>query len=80
MTIAEAAETGDRLTLLKSMRKSIAEALTEGEVHPRDMAALTKRIADIAREIEELETVQATASAQGDASNVRDVKFNAAAI
>lgn len=43
----------DRVSLLTSMRDLIAEQLDDG-VPPRDMASLTKRLADISEELEKL--------------------------
>lgn len=55
--IANAAMSGDRRRLLVSTRSLIAETLDSGEVSPRDMASLSKRLMDIAREIEEIDAL-----------------------
>lgn len=54
--VATAAATGDQLQLLLSMRERIAGAVADPECHPRDLAALTRRLQEIAREIHALET------------------------
>ena len=61
MTIAEAAASGDRMDLLVAMRNLIASNLDEG-VPPRDMAALTRRLLEVTKEIEAI-----NAAASGDA-------------
>ena len=52
--IIKAADSGDKLTLLKALRDKLAETLQESR-SSRDIAALTKRLVDVAAEIEELE-------------------------
>ena len=54
-TVAQAAESGDRRALLVSMRDRIAKAVSDPDCPPRDLAALTRRLQDIAREIDLLE-------------------------
>lgn len=54
LSVADAARTGDRRLLLAAMRDRIAEAITDG-CAPRDLAALTKRLGDIDRELRALD-------------------------
>lgn len=54
--IIKAADSGDKLTLLKALRDKLAETLQESR-SGRDIAALTKRLVDVAAEIEELEKI-----------------------
>jgi hypothetical protein len=52
--IATAARSGDRKRLLSALRDTISKQLDEG-VPPRDLAALSKRLVDIANEIAEID-------------------------
>ncbi|WP_238548459.1 hypothetical protein [Bifidobacterium biavatii] len=53
--ISNAASSGDRRRLLVALRNMIAEQLDQGVTSPRDLAALTKRIADLGAEIETID-------------------------
>jgi hypothetical protein len=53
-SVAKAAESGDRLSLLVSMRDRIAQAVSDPNCPPRDLASLTRRLQDIAKEIDML--------------------------
>lgn len=55
LTVAQAAATGDHRKLLVSMRERIAVAVANPDCPPRDLAALTRRLQDIAKEIESLD-------------------------
>ena len=54
-TVAEAAATGNHRELLVAMRERLARAVSNPDCPPRDLAALTRRLQDIAREIEALD-------------------------
>ena len=54
-TITQAAETGTYRDLLVAMRRRVAETVQREDCHPRDVATLTKRLADIAAEIDKLD-------------------------
>lgn len=54
-SVAEAAQSGDRLMLLIAMRDRIAKTISDPDCPPRDLAALTRRLQDIAKEIDVLE-------------------------
>ncbi|MYV30324.1 hypothetical protein GQ649_24200 [Rhodococcus sp. DSM 6344] len=54
-TVAEAAKSGSRRALLVAIRDRIAEAVTSASCAPRDLASLTKRLQDIANEIEAID-------------------------
>lgn len=54
MTVLEAAETGTYLDELMAMRRRIAAAVTDPNCPARDLAALTRREIEIAREINAL--------------------------
>lgn len=51
-TVVEAAEGGNHRELLVAMRERIARAVSNPDCPPRDLAALTRRLQDIAKEIE----------------------------
>ena len=50
-TVAQAAKSGTQRELLVAMRNQIAETITTG-CRPTDLAALTKRLQDIAHDID----------------------------
>lgn len=54
-SVAEAAEVGDHRALLVAMRERIARAVSDPDCPPRDLAALTRRLQDIAKEIDSLD-------------------------
>lgn len=54
-SVAQAAATGDHRALLVAMRERIAVTVSNPECPPRDLAALTRRLQDIAKEIEALD-------------------------
>lgn len=53
--VAEAAKTGNRRSLLVAMRDRIAKAISDPDCPPRDLASLTRRLQDIAKEIDQLD-------------------------
>lgn len=55
LTVAQAAATGDHRALLVAMRERIAQTVSNAECPPRDLAALTRRLQDIAKEIESID-------------------------
>jgi hypothetical protein len=54
-TVAEAAATGSHRDLLVAMRERIAKTVSDPGCPPRDLAALTRRLQDIAKEIESID-------------------------
>lgn len=69
-SVAEAAATGDHRALLVAMRERIAQTVSNPECPPRDLAALTRRLQDIAKEIE---SIDLRAKEEGaDANDVAD--------
>lgn len=54
-SVAEAAKSGSHRDLLEAMRDRIAVAVSNPECPPRDLAALTRRLQDIAKEIEAID-------------------------
>lgn len=60
-----------RLELLRALRNLVARRIDAG-VPPRDLASLTKRLLDIAREVEELEAIAEDAGGVGAAAATAD--------
>ncbi len=54
-TVAQAAATGSHRALLVAMRERIAKTVSDPDCPPRDLAALTRRLQDIAKEIEAID-------------------------
>lgn len=54
-SVAQAAASGDHRALLVAMRARIAKTVSDSECPPRDLAALTRRLQDIAKEIEAID-------------------------
>lgn len=55
MTVAEAAATGTHRDLLVAMRDRIARTVADPGCPPRDLASLSRRLQDVAKEIEALD-------------------------
>lgn len=69
-TVAQAAASGDHRALLVAMRERIARTVSDPDCPPRDLAALTRRLQDIAKEIE---AIDLRAREEGsDAADVAD--------
>jgi NTP pyrophosphatase (non-canonical NTP hydrolase) len=58
VSVTEAAASGNHLRLLIAMRERVAEAIEDEKCHPRDLAALTRRLQEIGKEIAEIEERQ----------------------
>jgi hypothetical protein len=77
-SVSGAAQQGSRRDLLVAMRARVAEAVDDPDTPPRDLAALTRRLMDIAKEIEmvtlaeeqESESVDATPDETWDDSSI----------
>jgi hypothetical protein len=54
-SVAAAAATGDPRELLIAMRDRIASTVSNPDCPPRDLASLTRRLQDIAKELDTLE-------------------------
>lgn len=78
MTITEAASAGDSLALLRGMRDRIAAAIQDEACSTRDLASLSKRLMEIAREIETQQARDEEEAAR--VTEASDGKFNAAAV
>lgn len=79
LSVAQAAATGNHKSLLTAMRERIAQAVSDPDCPPRDLAALTRRLQDISKEIE---SIDLRAREEGsDAEDVAaDEAWNAAAL
>ncbi|AOT24415.1 Gp7 [Propionibacterium freudenreichii] len=51
-TITQAAKSGTEVELLEALQARVARAVQDRDTPPRDLAALTKRLMDITRELE----------------------------
>ena len=58
MGVSEAFSSGDRVTGLLALRDSLAGLVDEFDGAPKDIAPITKQLADIARELEGLAPIQ----------------------
>ncbi|MFF0816623.1 hypothetical protein ACFYVR_15950 [Rhodococcus sp. NPDC003318] len=59
MSVVQAAKSGTHRDLLVAMRDRIAETVTNAGCPPRDLASLTKRLQDIADQIEAIDAREA---------------------
>lgn len=65
LTVTGAAKDGDRRDLLVAMRERVAQAVEDGATPARDLAALTRRLMEIAREIEAIDAREIEESEDG---------------
>lgn len=77
-SITEAASAGTRRELLAATRDRIAKAIESPDCPPRDLASLTRRIMEIAKEIEAIDL--AAAQEAGKLGSMPDEAFDASAI
>lgn len=68
LSVAQAAATGNHRKLLVAMRDRIANAVSDSECPPRDIASLTRRLQDIAKEIEQIDLREKQENPRGDKS------------
>ena len=66
LSVSQAAATGEHRALLVAMRERIAMAVSDPDCPPRDLAALTRRLQEIAKEIAAID-LQAAEEAHHDA-------------
>lgn len=78
MTLAQAIETGDYLTILRAQRREIATSIPE-EKGPAK-AALHRQLALVSKEIEQLEAKRREADAEEAGAAIPDEKWDAEAI
>ena len=67
LSVSEAAATGDHKKLLVAMRERIAKTVADPDCPPRDLAALTRRLQDISKEIEQIDLRLREEGADADA-------------
>lgn len=79
-TVQQAAASGDHKALLIAMRERIAAAVSSPTCPPRDLAALTRRLQDIAKEIEAIELREKQEGEDADAGPAPDEAFDPEAI
>jgi len=77
-TVAEAAK-GDTRGLLVAMRDRVALAVSDPDCPARDLAALTKRLQDIVRDIELIDAAEESEHEQTGGKLI-NVNFDASAI
>ena len=77
LSVAKAAESGDRRALLVAMRDRVAVTVSDPLCPPRDLAALSRRLIEIGKEITAIES---RSQEDDPVAKVEDGKFNAAAI
>ena len=77
-TVTQAAKDGTTRELLVAMRDRTAKAVEDPNTAARDLAALTKRLMEIVRDIE---AIDARALEEGDSgASVEDGEFDASAV
>ncbi|MGP3708497.1 hypothetical protein [Gordonia paraffinivorans] len=67
--VADAAQHGSHRDLLVAMRDRIAKAVSNPDCPPRDLASLTRRLQDIAKEIASLDAQQQDVNETADVGN-----------
>lgn len=67
-SVAQAAADGDHRDLLVAMRERIAKTVSDADCPPRDLAALTRRLQEIAKEISAID-LRAKQEAEEDGSS-----------
>ncbi len=78
-SIVEAAEKGTHRELLVAMRARIARTVQDPKCPPRDLAALSRRLQEIAREIDAIDA-RAGRDGMGEAALLPDDEFDAEAL
>ena len=77
--MTEAAADGTTRELLVAMRQRIAKAVEDPNTPARDLAALTKRLVEVVRDIEAIDA-RAAEDGSGGPADVADGDFDASAI
>jgi hypothetical protein len=75
MNVEQAASAGDRRALLKAMQSRIAKTVDDPKTPPRDLAALSRRLQEIGRELEGM-----TDEPDSDDDQAEDEAFDPAAV
>lgn len=79
MSVTSAAAEGSRRGMLEAMRDRIALAVDDERTPARDLAALTRRLMDIAKELEALASAEG-GDDLGEAAGTPDAEFDPAAL
>lgn len=77
-SVAQAAATGSHRDLLVAMRERIAVTVSNPECPPRDLAALTRRLQEIAKEIDAIDLRAKEEAAEG--GSIPDEAWDAEAL
>jgi hypothetical protein len=78
-TVTQAADSGDRRELLVAMRTRLAKAVQDVNTPARDLAALSRRLLEVANEIEAID-LAAGEDEVGKAAGTPDDEWDASAI
>lgn len=78
-TVSQAASTGNMRELLVAMRDRVAQNVENANTPARDLAALTKRLMEIVRDIEAIDA-RADQEADEHDDEVEDGDFDAASV
>ena len=78
-SVTEAAKKGTPRELLVAMRDRIASAVEDPKTSPRDLAALTRRLVEVVRDIEQIDA-RDEQEAQRAEGEVADGAFDSSAI
>ena len=79
-TVSAAAAKGDRLAELRAMRKVLARVIDDKSTPARDLAALTRRLIEVSRDIESEEAKLKEQEAQVTANDAGDAQWRPEAI
>jgi hypothetical protein len=77
--IIQAADNGTRRELLVALRKRIATSVNDSSTPARDLAALSRRLLEIARDIETID-IEAGGDELGNAADIPDDAFDSEAL
>lgn len=80
LSITEAAEQDDPLELLMAMRRRVAETVQDPNCPPRDLAALTRRLQEIGKEIQAMKAKAKQEAEEDGESRTPDEEWDAEAI
>lgn len=79
-TVYEAAESGDTLATLVAMRDRISKAVSAEGCPPRDLAALTRRLQEIIKDIDALRAQAEQEAERRERDEGEDGDFDAASV
>jgi len=79
-SVTQAASSGTHRELLVAMRDRIARAVEDDKCPPRDLASLSRRLHEIAKEIEVIDLTDGDPEVAGSGADVDDEDFDEAAI